>query len=715
MKKILFLLSVTLLCSAPLSYAASGDQTHNKKQTGDDFRILYHERMKPMEFYVAPQTQQDGSSAQANDTRPTVLSFDAFGQHFDLILEPNSGLQANLPEKQKLRLQQSVRFYKGYIDGIEDSWVRINRFEEKISGMIWDGIELYVIDTSDEVAPAIQDAPESQTQTKPYSLIYRLSDTESPSATCGLDPDAKSIDGYEEMIGELQELVQTLPAAGATKRLEVAIVADAQFVQANNSNPDSAVLARMNVVDGIYSNQLGVELNVVEIRSMRSNGSLTSNSAQTLLGQFRSFASSTGFNNPGLAHLFTGRDLDGSTVGGAFIDVLCSSSSGVGLSQTRGTGTAGALTITHELGHNFGAPHDNQSGSICASEPGNFIMNPRLNGSDRFSQCSLEQMRPRVNNAACISNLPTPNDPIADVRVTLPVNPINTKVSASFNYRVEVRNRGSIAARDTTARISIPNALTINQINGNSGNCTDNGAAVDCNFGNVGAGATRVITLNMRADATPQSVVSNVQVTASNDSNSGNNTAQAKINIRDQDSTSLIFRVGFNSGTGGFRFVDDPFRGTKQPKYASGKRIVNQNNNGKLRVFVGGRDKQLVRRMSGGWRRSFSLNDASNVKLSLVYQLAQNANYEADEFSDALLTVDGKLIGAKGGDFLSRLVGDGNGGATKGTGNQKFQIDLGRLSAGKHTITIGAFNNKKSYSNEVTRLAIDKVEVETIP
>lgn len=69
-----------------------------------------------------------------------------------------------------------------------------------------------------------------------------------------------------------------------------------------------------------------------------------------------------------LAHLFTGRDLDGSVIGIARISSVCSETQGYALSQSLYTpllGKRAALTA-HEIGHNFSAQHCDQTAGLCA-------------------------------------------------------------------------------------------------------------------------------------------------------------------------------------------------------------------------------------------------------------------------------------------------------------------------------------------------------------
>jgi hypothetical protein len=406
--------------------------------TAEDFRILYHE---PLQFLLSDSTmEQQSSGVPATEAVPAeeggrMLSFMAYGQQFTLHLQPNDRVIAQLPAEQKDVLRTTVQLYRGTLAEVEGSWVRVAHIGGQWSGVIWDGVELYIIDTSDEVAPFLDHGLAYAT---PYTLIYRLSDTANTPGVCAVDPTASPVHKYRILLEELQESVPALPAA--TKQLDVAIVADVAFIQ-SQSNAEATAVARMNVVDGIYSEQVGVRINVVEIRLLQQDGGLTSTDPITLLNQFGALASSSTFTNPGLAHLFTGRNLNGSVVGIAYLGSLCSARYGVGLSEASHSGTIGALIVAHEMGHNFGAPHDNQAGSACASTPGSFLMNPSLNGSDTFSQCSLDQIRPYVQNARCIGNITDPGPtPSPNPGGTILFSATFDTDNSGFTYRDDVFN-----------------------------------------------------------------------------------------------------------------------------------------------------------------------------------------------------------------------------------------------------------------------------------
>jgi hypothetical protein len=169
---------------------------------------------------------------------------------------------------------------------------------------------------------------------------------------------------------------------------------------------------------------------------------------------------------------------------------------------------------------------------------------------------------------------------------------------------------------------------------------------------------------------------------------------------------------GFEGGAAGFVYVDDGFQqgGPARPASENGMRLTTGGNPGAaLQIFLGDVTNNLVTNLSGAWQLSFSLPQQAMVGVSFDYNLTQSPNYESNEFSRVLLSIDGKLLGAGSNNFIDQVAGDGDGGPSITTGWKTFRRNLGILAAGTHTLRIGGFNNQKNASNESTTILIDNV------
>jgi hypothetical protein len=169
----------------------------------------------------------------------------------------------------------------------------------------------------------------------------------------------------------------------------------------------------------------------------------------------------------------------------------------------------------------------------------------------------------------------------------------------------------------------------------------------------------------------------------------------------------------FDSGTDGFLYQDDTFPGTSQPGYASGTyEPTGGHSGGGVHVRLGGVDNSDITGMSGGWTYTLNLSsDVSGVMLTFRYRLQQSANYEYDEYSRMLVSVDGMLHGRGSKDYVDHVGGDGDGGIVKETGWVHHQVYLGALPAGPHTLILGGYTNHKNASNESTDIWIDDVVI----
>ena len=196
------------------------------------------------------------------------------------------------------------------------------------SGLIWDGEEMLAI----EALSAERGGPAS-------ASIYRLKDTyvEPGSMSCGAAAMKTSLaTALATVTGELDAVMAQ--AVGAIDELKIGIVSDFEFTRLHGDNVDSEIVARMNNVDGIFSEQLGVQITVdfVEVFT-EADDPFTSSVPEDLLVELSAYRfASQDQRSRGLTFLFTGRDLEGRITGIAYQDVLCETRYGAGLARQPG-------------------------------------------------------------------------------------------------------------------------------------------------------------------------------------------------------------------------------------------------------------------------------------------------------------------------------------------------------------------------------------------
>ena len=165
---------------------------------------------------------------------------------------------------------------------------------------------------------------------------------------------------------------------------------------------------------------------------------------------------------------------------------------------------------------------------------------------------------------------------------------------------------------------------------------------------------------------------------------------------------TILIDADFSSGAAPFTYSDDVFRTTNQPDYASG--VVRAE---ALEVLLGGIDNADIDEMSGGWSAGFALPSAGDVSISVDYTVTFPCNYEPNELGEVLLSVNGALIGQDGPSILNRNGGSDCNDAPVG-GNFSTSV---ALSAGSHTLSLGAYNNRKTWVTEAMTVTFDNVRV----
>ena len=235
-------------------------------------RILYFEPLRVLPAPAGAAQQKAGNSLQQ-------LRFDAFGRRFDISLGSNARLMASKPQHSQLEL------YRGSIDGIAGSWVRLATKGEVLHGMMWDGTELYAIEPAAEVRDAL-DAGAACRRIADDRIPPRRRDDRS-RAPPRAQPKARrprASDAFAALANELKSTTVAMQASGATRRLDVSALGDARFRARYDSEQDArdAILTRLNNVDGIFSSQLSIEIRVgtLSVPDARQRSALRSHFAE---------------------------------------------------------------------------------------------------------------------------------------------------------------------------------------------------------------------------------------------------------------------------------------------------------------------------------------------------------------------------------------------------------------------------------------------------
>ncbi|WP_227421636.1 T1SS-143 repeat domain-containing protein [Pacificispira spongiicola] len=127
-------------------------------------------------------------------------------------------------------------------------------------------------------------------------------------------------------------------------------------------------------------------------------------------------------------------------------------------------------------------------------------------------------------------------------------------------------------------------------------------------------------------------------------------------------------------------------------------------------VKIGGVDDCNVCDMAGGYTTTFNVQDgATDGSLTFSYRMVFDKEYESSEYGEVWVAIDGQKVMLNGNDYIEHV--DGSGSSDYDSGWQTVTIDLGDLSAGDHTITLGGYNNSKTQDEEQMTVRFTDIEV----
>ena len=258
-------------------------------------------------------------------------------------------------------------------------------------------------------------------------VLYSNSDVAPHDGSCGFENNLANVDENFEFA----DLFPPQPVKGAGGSLSVAELAlDADFEYFQTYGTVQATSDRMemiiNIVNGQYESEVQIThmITAIIVRSSPADP-YTSNDAGTLLNQFSNeWLNSQGGINRDVAHLFTGKNINGGTIGIAYIGAVCDITIHYGLSESDFNNNLACATdlTAHELGHNWNAGHCN-----CP----NNTMNPGITCTNTFSNATINTIIAFANSLNCLdtTGAAPPND-----------DWVNTILIGSFPFTVNGTN-----------------------------------------------------------------------------------------------------------------------------------------------------------------------------------------------------------------------------------------------------------------------------------
>lgn len=380
------------------------------------------------------------------------FSISVSDRRFDLVLEPHdlrsSDYVAEEVDDQGVtrRLdREAAKTFKGTVAGMEGATARFTIGADSLEGIIITRDEWYFVEP-------LQHLDTSSGLTASDFVVYRASDVKASTLReCGTALLSRLENRLDQTVQQGLNLGLGEPKDAVLYTADIATEADNEFVAAlgSSSNANSEILSILNQVDGIYQAELSIALRVSYQHTWAgSSDPFAASGASDLLTELSTYWNGNlTFNDTfDLVHLWTGRNLDGSTVGVAYRGVVCKyRATSYGLSQ-HDTGSIFRVgTPTHEIGHNFGASHPDTA-TPPATGCDNSIMSSSAGNSTQLSFCMFSRDEINTHLSTYSACLVSPASSLPDLVVTSLTAPTSATVGGTISVNAQVRNDGTAAA-----------------------------------------------------------------------------------------------------------------------------------------------------------------------------------------------------------------------------------------------------------------------------
>jgi PKD repeat protein len=406
-----FFVTIVAICLTLISFAQS-NVFQGEEIPFKDKDVLAKGFKTYQVFQIDAQALSDYVKQQPEQAEVSLSLGNSFNWDFKLhprdIRSENYSLVASTAEGKKYYPKSKNKTFRGYLLNQDGGSVYLTLDTEFIFGYFEISQETFFIEPLWRLKP---DVPHD------WFLVYKVSDViEDQNLHCAFD----EMEHKKQILTkEPEKETPNEKVAGECYKVEIAIASD--WLMFDNfgsvANVENFTLGNLNNVQGNYDDEFADEIQFEIVTQFVSSCSscdpwTSSTSSDLLLPAFRNWGNQGGFGvSYDVASLWSDRNFQGSTIGLAWVGVLCETNRYNILQHFTTNSNQLRVLQAHELGHNFNSLHDSQGS--------NTIMAPSVNSSNNWSSNSQNVINSYINavanNSSCFSGCTVPAPPEADI------------------------------------------------------------------------------------------------------------------------------------------------------------------------------------------------------------------------------------------------------------------------------------------------------------